>query len=384
MKPDPCSGRDNCVTFVDACEINPSGENLVGTIEATKNFRTSIDIQCNHNMGSGRSRNIFHMSAGGESGNPGDRFFAAWLKPTGNQLYFALGVPNGRAAHYKTLDCVDGEWNTYVLEQRQDPKAPGMVNFNFLLDGIELESLNYASDDVLDNTSVDAFVSREASIDRIAFDFKVRNFFHQSFADVTRDECVNTTNPCDGNASCTTFVDSCAINPSAGNNLGQLRIYKSFRASIDIKCSHEMDGSAGNIFHLSAGGGKLAINNEPGARFFAAWRLPNSHKLHFALGIPIGLPSLSESTGIFAQYKTFDCVDGEWNTYVFEQRQNQEDLQTLTQKFSMDGNELASYNYTSDAFVFDTVVDAFSSREDHPNRIAWKLEVRNFFYQELL
>jgi hypothetical protein len=89
---DPCDGLADCITVVDSCVVNPQRENNIGTIEATKNFRSSIDIQCNHNMDFGGWQNIFHMSAGGENGNPGDRFFAAWRRPSDHRLHFALGV----------------------------------------------------------------------------------------------------------------------------------------------------------------------------------------------------------------------------------------------------------------------------------------------------
>jgi len=365
---DPCDGKTDCTTFVNSCSVNPAASNNVGTIEATKNFRTSIDIQCNHNMAFGNWRNIFHMSGGGEHGNPGDRFFAAWRRPNDHQLYFALGYPEGSYAHHKNVECVDGEWNRYVLEQRQDSKAPGMATLTFSMDGAEVASYDYASDDVLVDMNIDAFISRENSINKVGFQFDVRNFFHQSYDDVTEEECVGTTNPCDGKSSCTTFVNSCAANPSSANNLGTIEATVNFRTSIDIQCNHNMAfGNWRNIFHMSGGG----EHGNPGDRFFAAWRRPNDHRLYFALGVPVSS---------YAQHKNVECIDGEWNTYVLEQRQ---DAETVTLKFSVDGNEISSDNYPSNDVLVDTNIDAFSSRESDNNKVAWQFEVRNFFHEDL-
>jgi len=243
-----------------------------------------------------------------------------------------------------------------------------MATISLSMDGAEMASYDYASDDVLVNKDIDAFVSREDTVNEVAFKFQIRNFFHQSFDDVTKEECVGATDPCDGKSSCTTFIDSCAANPSSNNNLGTIEATKNFRSSVDIKCTHRMDfGAWRNIFHMSGGGN----SGNPGDRFFAAWRRPNENKLYFALGVPYGG---------YAHYKTLDCVDGEWNTFVLEQR---DDGETVTLEFTMDGNEIASYDYPSDDAIVEMNIDAFSSRETDNNNVAWLFEVRNFFHQEL-
>merc|ERR1711937_16595 len=111
--------------------------------------------------------NIFHMSGGGEVGNPGDRFFGIWRRPDNHKLHINLGVPKGGSSVRQiNLDCVDGEWNTYVLEQRQHSDAPGTVEITLSIDGEEIESRPYQSDDVLVEKSIDAFVSREERHDK--------------------------------------------------------------------------------------------------------------------------------------------------------------------------------------------------------------------------
>ncbi|CAG5104781.1 Oidioi.mRNA.OKI2018_I69.chr1.g1535.t1.cds [Oikopleura dioica] len=365
---DPCQDEDDCQTFINSCEAFPAASNQLGSINTSVNFRTSIDIQCSHSMENGRWRNIFHISAGNEAGSPGDRFFAAWKRPNNQQLYFALGVPEGGFAQYQTLDCVDGEWNTYALEQRQNEVNPNMVELVFTKDDVEIASYNYESAAVLSDTNVDVFLSRKSRNDDVAWKYPVRNFFHKSFDLVSPAPCTSS-DPCDGVDDCQTFIDSCESFPSAGNQLGSINTSVNFRTSIDIQCSHSMDnGRWLNIFHISAGNEA----GNPGDRFFAAWKRPNNQQLYFALGVPVGG---------FAQYKTLDCVDGEWNTYVLEQRQDKSNLDTVQIVFSRDGEEIASYTYDAAIVLSDTNVDVFSSRKTNNNDVAWLYPVRNFFHQ---
>ncbi|CAG5104970.1 Oidioi.mRNA.OKI2018_I69.chr1.g1718.t1.cds [Oikopleura dioica] len=321
---DPCFGKENCETFINSCETYPIPSDKISTIEATVNFKSSIDIQCSHGMPNGRWLNIFHISAGGEIGQPGDRFFAAWRFPHDERLHFALGAPEGGFAKYKNLNCVDGEWNKYTLEQRQVPDSLNTVMLIFSRDDEVLLTGYYGVKDVFTG-SVDVFLSRRPSLREIASDYAVRKFYYQKFPEIEPEECTNRSDPCKGLENCQTFIDSCTSNPSTTNKIGTIEATPNFRTAIDVQCTHGMSEIG-----------------KPGDRFFAAWRFPSDERLHFALGVP---------EGGFAKYQNLNCNDGEWNTYVLEQKQDQDDPNVVVLSFSIDGNKIASYTYATSAVL---------------------------------
>lgn len=299
------------------------------------------------------------MSGGGEHGNPGDRFFAAWRRPNDHRLYFALGVPVGSYAQHKNVDCIDGEWNTYVLEQRQDAET---VTLKFSVDGNEISSDNYPSNDVLVDTNIDAFSSRESDNNKVAWQFEVRNFFHED---------LSCADPCEGKESCTTFVSDCAIAPSHNNQIATIEAAVNYKFSAEIFCAHNMplstDDTWFNIIHVTAGGDLGGL----GDRTFTMARMPASHTMYMTVTDP--------NRPWNHKYKQISCTQGEWNTYALEVRQLEDDASTLRYSMTMDGNEFFGQTYAVSDGKTSGALKVFTSNPF--DGVASEYSLRNFFYE---
>ena len=175
---DPCSGIDNCVTIVDSCQISPERSKKIASVTTSLNYKFAADVFCDHSMPLDNWKNIFHVTAGENSGSAGDRTFALWRNQIDNRLYFAVNNPYwGDGSHYiDHIDCVDGSWNTYSVTVNEVGfrgylKYVASINDEAVADG------SYHSKFAFTTGDLQVFVS-DTWYDA-ATAFSVRNFYYQ-------------------------------------------------------------------------------------------------------------------------------------------------------------------------------------------------------------
>ncbi|CAG5091188.1 Oidioi.mRNA.OKI2018_I69.PAR.g12907.t1.cds [Oikopleura dioica] len=307
---DPCEeeGLDNCNTIVDSCPVAPEPNKQIGTVDASLNYKLSVDVLCSHMMPlDGQWKNIFHVTGGENYGQPGDRTFAMFRNRNENKLLIVANDPNGsNHQSIRYVDCNDGEWNTYSLEVRQDETSINILKYAIFIDGVEIDAGLYSKDGALTEGDLKVFVSDDYYDS--ALTFPVRNFFYQTFDEIEEVACENSTDPCDGLENCTTVVDSCPINPKKNVEVGTISASLNYKFSADVLCSHTMplDGQWKNIIHVTGG----ENYGNPGDRTFAMFRNRNENKLLIVANDPTGSNHQS--------IRYVDCNDGEWNTYSVE------------------------------------------------------------------
>ena len=153
--------------------------NLVKTVPASLNYKFSADVFCTKTMPVGEGFNIFHVTAGGNIGSPGDRQFALLRNWNSQKLalninYPKVGVYPVKVSH---LDCEDGSWNTYSVEVRQVEGSPETLKYVVSIDGNIIEEGTYDQSAAVSSGDLKVFVADDWF--NAATDFHVKNFFYQ-------------------------------------------------------------------------------------------------------------------------------------------------------------------------------------------------------------
>ena len=82
---DPCTylELESCTMFLNKFPSYPIPNRHLKTVNASPHYKFSIDVFCNHTMDVPLADyvNIFHVTPGGNWGNPGDRTFAMLRHP---------------------------------------------------------------------------------------------------------------------------------------------------------------------------------------------------------------------------------------------------------------------------------------------------------------
>ena len=78
---DPCEGKPDCETFINACAVTPSRNNRIATIDGSAGYVVSAEVQCGES--SGAWGGIVHINTGTSREVFGDRYFTLWARPDG-------------------------------------------------------------------------------------------------------------------------------------------------------------------------------------------------------------------------------------------------------------------------------------------------------------
>jgi len=236
------------------------------------------------------------------------------------------------------------------------------VTLKFTQDGNEIASYNYPADDVLVETNIDAFSSRENHINKVAWQFEVRNFFHQD---------LSCSDPCEGQASCTTLVNGCAVAPVFNNQIATVEATVNYKFSAEIFCAHNMPLSTNdtwfNIIHVTTGGDLGGL----GDRTFTMARMPASNTMYMTVTDP--------QRPWNHKWKTIGCTQGEWNTYSVEVRQETYDSSLLIYQMKKDGALIHEYDYDVNQGKTSGPLKVFTSNPF--DGVATEYSLRNFYYQ---
>ncbi|CAG5103042.1 Oidioi.mRNA.OKI2018_I69.chr1.g586.t1.cds [Oikopleura dioica] len=175
----------------------------------------------------------------------------------------------------------------------------------------------------------------------------------------TTEAAPSCTNPCDGLNYCTTLVDGCAINPFRNNYLGALDATLSYRIGVDVLCDSSttgLDDKLRNIVQM----GQFVISRQPDKNTYEI-----SHKDH-------------NGSGHYFNSVTFDCIEGEWNSFEAVQTDNMDGFVSYSVK--IDGVEVLSGTYES---MYAQVSGSFRAYASDPFAYpALSYKVKNFFYQK--
>ncbi|CAG5104800.1 Oidioi.mRNA.OKI2018_I69.chr1.g1554.t1.cds [Oikopleura dioica] len=364
---DPCEGRENCETFIDDCAINPSRENLITTVIASVNHVTSVDVLCTH-VESSTGMNFVHMTNMAMSGNAGQRFFALYRQPDCQSISLSFAYPEicKFFSQADDFECVPGEWNTFKLEQRQDENDPALTNIVVSIDDTIVAERVAATHRVLKGDELNVYASNKWN--DAAVDYSIRNFFYQTFDEINYEPCV-AVDPCEGKNDCTTFVDSCEMQPSYKNQCGRVTAEINIVVSAEVKCSHDMElGDWTNILQLTSSN----LQGNPGQRFFMLLRHKDNQQLQLSVDDP-------SNDKLWSGSGYFDCVPGEWQTWRYERTQNSENPIMTDLSVSLDGVTVFSNSVRTDNVYANDDLDVYLSNRWHIAGSAYA--VRNFYYQ---
>jgi len=361
---DPCFGKDNCTTFVNACEISPAQDNRITRVDSAVNYKVSAEIFCAHNMPlNGQWKNVVQLTAGQTIGNVGDRTFAVFRYPSENRMYMTVTDPNlHKFEKVMPLDCTEGEWNTYSVEVRQQEDAPMHVRYTMFQDDVEVFSSGYDANAGYDG-SLKAYASNPWM--ESASEYSLRNFYFQTFNEVA----CTSSDPCDGLADCTAIVGSCGVAPTKGTLASTVSASLNFKASADVKCNHNMplDGRWKNVLHMTGGG---ALGNI-GDRTFAIFRKQRQNQLYIAVNDPTG----SHNERVF----NVDCNDGEWNNYSVEVRALEDNPTNVKFTLKQDDTVVGEGVYPASGAYSDGDLEAWISHDTMDSGSSYY--VKNFIYQ---
>ncbi|CAG5104846.1 Oidioi.mRNA.OKI2018_I69.chr1.g1598.t1.cds [Oikopleura dioica] len=364
---DPCHGEDNCETFIDSCAINPVKNNRITNVVASVNHVTSVDVLCTH-VEFSSYMNFVQLTSMALDGNPGQRFFMLNRRPDSQAI--TLGFANPETFKYFSnagdFDCVPGEWNTYKLEQRQDESNPALTNIVVSVNDDIVAERVVATHRVLKGDELRVYASNKWN--DAAADYEVRNFFYKTFDEVDYEPCV-AVDPCEGQADCTTFVDSCDIRPENKNKVATVRAEFNSVVSAEVQCSHDMElGDWTNILQMTS----MQLDGNPGQRFFMLNRHKDNQKLQLAVADP-------STDGFWAQSGWFDCVPGEWQTWRFERQQNSDNPTIVDLSVSLDDVVVYSNSVATHEVYAEADLDVYLSNRWNDAGSAYA--IRNFFYQ---
>ncbi|CAG5102667.1 Oidioi.mRNA.OKI2018_I69.chr1.g412.t1.cds [Oikopleura dioica] len=294
---DPCDGIESCTTLVNGCEIAPTANYQVETVQATLAYKASAEVFCSHEKAvSASNQTILRLGAGGDIGAPGDRTFLLMRNANGNGVHVVVNFP-GDWSHqrYVIHDCIENEWNTYAVEVTV--LEGSTLSYVATVDGVTVMDGTYDSSGAKTTGDLTAFVAGQYN--EPATGFNVRNFFYQ-ILDATPACAVD---PCDGVENCFSFVDGCAIAPIQNNVLETVPAAVSYKASAEVFCDHSapLNSEYTAILRLGAGG---ANHGGPGDRTFLLMREPNGNRIHFVVNDPI-------DTYAHQRYSDVTCTDEE-------------------------------------------------------------------------
>ncbi|CAG5104849.1 Oidioi.mRNA.OKI2018_I69.chr1.g1601.t1.cds [Oikopleura dioica] len=336
----------------------------VATVTAAVNFGISVDVLCEA-MPVGNWYNLIHMTMDGNNAVLGDRFFLVSQHTSTEELLIDVADPNQpNGSSGRRAACPAGEWITIEVDQSQDASDPSVTTFTVNVDGVEIYSRSAATEAVLASGEVQVYVSDPWH--RAASSYQIKRFVYERFADVP----LGPQN-CNDVDNCV-IVGADSVSPVQGNLAATITAVKNYKFSIDIKCDHSLpfDGFK-NIFHVTTG----PNDGVYGSRQFAIWRSSNENKMHITTANP------KAAGGHSRNY--FNCIDGEWNTYTFEQHQQAPNRrQWIWFKLSIDGVRQYSKRFNDDDYpVLDgEQMNVWISNEAAD--AASTFEIRNFSYEK--
>ena len=160
-----------------------------------------MDILCTANS-NGAWKSIVHLTSS-QTGAvvPGNRQFSVYKTPWNGYLEVSASDPGPTGYNYIGAyhqPCTIGEWNTYAVKVSEVDSST--LKYVITFDGTSSKEGTYDSSLAYSTGNLYAYVSEDLS--DADSETLVRNFLYQTCSD-----------PCAGQADCSTFVDSCEVLP---------------------------------------------------------------------------------------------------------------------------------------------------------------------------
>jgi hypothetical protein len=358
---DPCIGQgDNCQTLIDSCAATPVKRNKIGSISATVNYETSLDILCTDEMVIGDWLNIIHMTTG-DSGELGDRFFMITRKNDEDILMINIAdsnQENGRSGKFLP-ECTPGEWNTYKLTSRQNPDWPSHTYSTVTIDGVEVQEVRQDTHTVLAaGTNVDVYFSDKYM--NAADAFQVRNFFHQTFDELYYE--IETVMDCREESVCNILGEDDARFPYKNHHVATVTAAVNYRISLDVLCDAMPVGEWYNMIHMTTGEGRF---------FYVSQRDSDADQLLVEASDP------TRDSGFAGRWT--GCPAGEWTTITVENAQDVSNPAVTTLKFFNDDDLLHEQSAPTEDFMSGDELMVYISSPYSKNSETHQL--KNFVYE---
>jgi len=355
---DPCVDEENCQTFIDSCAATPVRRNKIGSINATVNYETSIDILCTDEMPIGNYLNIIHMTTG-EPATLGDRFFMITRKNDDDTLLINIAdsnKDNGRTG--KFVECTPGEWNTYKVTSRQNPDWPSHTYSTVTVDDVEVHQIRQDTHTVLaTGTNVDVYFSEKYS--QAADAFQVKNFFHKTFDEL--DYEIIPVMDCREEAVCNILGEDDSRVAYKDHHVATVTAAVNYRISLDILCDAMPVGEWYNMIHMTTGEGRF---------FYVSQRNINTQLL-------VEASDPTRDSGFAGRWA--DCPAGEWTTITVENAQDSSDPAVTTLKFFNGDTLLHEQSAPTEDFMSGDELMVYISSPYSKNSETHQL--KNFVYE---